>query len=54
MALLMKLLNVVINKGKFVYRRRIPTDLRRLYPKTFFETRFRTPEEGAALVSEHA
>lgn len=54
MALLMKLPNVVINKGKFVYRRRIPTDLRHLYPKTFFETRFRTQTEGAALVSEHA
>jgi hypothetical protein len=54
MALLMKLRHVVINKGKFVYQRRFPTDLSHLYPKTFFGTRFRKQEEGAALVSEHA
>lgn len=53
MAILMKLPNVVINKGKLVYQRRIPTDLRHLYPKTFFDTRFRVQQEGAALVSEH-
>jgi integrase len=54
MALLMKLENVVTNKGKFVYRRRIPSDLRHLFPKTFFETRFRTQRENADLVAEHA
>lgn len=54
MALLMKLPNVIINKGKFVYRRRIPTDLRDLYPKTFFQTRFRIQQSGADLVSEHS
>lgn len=33
MALQMKLDNVTINKGKFVYIRRIPTDLKHHFPK---------------------
>ncbi|MBY6165926.1 hypothetical protein KUW14_08725 [Pseudooceanicola nitratireducens] len=53
MALLMKLENVVTNKGKLVYRRRIPADLRTFYPKTFFETRFQCQEKGPAFVDEH-
>lgn len=33
MALLMKLDNVVTNKGKFVYNRRIPVDIKHLYAR---------------------
>lgn len=54
MALLMKLPDVVMNKGKFVFRKRIPVDLRHLYPTNFFETRFRVQEFSAVFVSEHA
>lgn len=57
MALLMKLPNVVINKGKLVYSRRIPTDLRHLYPSSeepFFRCRLRCQQQSAALVAEHA
>lgn len=50
----MKLSHVVINKGKLVYQRRIPSDLRHLYPNTFFGGRFRVQQQGSALVSEHA
>ncbi|WP_210877333.1 hypothetical protein [Roseovarius autotrophicus] len=50
----MKLPNIVFNKGRLVYRRRIPVDLTHLYPRTFFETRLRTQEHGPALVSEHS
>ena len=34
MALVMKLDNVVNNKGKYVYSRRIPTDLKHHYPSS--------------------
>ena len=57
MALLMKLPNVGINKGKFVYKRRIPVDIRHLYPHSkapFFETRFRVQVAGPDLVAEHS
>ncbi|UWQ15669.1 tyrosine-type recombinase/integrase [Aliiroseovarius sp. M344] len=57
MALLMKLSNVVTNKGKFVYSRRIPTDIKHLYPSSkqpFFRCRLRVQKEGADLVAEHA
>ncbi|WP_319826481.1 hypothetical protein [Thalassovita sp.] len=54
MALLMKLPDVVTNKGKFVFRKRIPVDLRPQYPTNFFETRFRIQEFSAAFVPEHA
>lgn len=57
MALLMKLPNVGTNKGKFVYKRRIPVDIRHLYPHSkepFFETRFRVQVAGPDLVIEHS
>lgn len=57
MALLMKLPNVVINKGKFVYSRRIPADLKHLYPSSdepFFRCRCRVQQQNADLVAEHA
>ncbi|MCK8462409.1 hypothetical protein MUY35_00930 [Aliiroseovarius sp. S1339] len=57
MALLMKLSNVVTNKGKFVYSRRIPADIKHLYPSSkqpFFRCRLRVQVEGADLVTEHA
>ena len=56
MALLMKLDNVTINKGKFVYSRRIPSDLKHHYPSSkepFFRCRFRVQHESAELVAEH-
>lgn len=56
MALLMKLDNVTINKGKFVYSRRIPSDLKHHYPASkepFFRCRFRVQQESAELVAEH-
>ncbi|MBY6157253.1 tyrosine-type recombinase/integrase [Pseudooceanicola nitratireducens] len=57
MALLMKLPNVVTNKGKLVYSRRIPTDIKHLYPSfkvPFFSCRTRVQQLCAALVAEHA
>ena len=57
MALLMKLPNVVTNKGKFVYSRRIPIDIKHQYPSSkepFFRCRFRVQQQNADLVSEHA
>lgn len=57
MALLMKLDNVTTNKGKLVYARRIPVDLKYLYPSSkepFFRCRLRVQRESAELVAEHA
>ncbi|MBS0122590.1 hypothetical protein [Thetidibacter halocola] len=57
MALLMKLANVVNNKGKLVYARRIPTDIKHLYPSSkepFFHCRLRNQQRDANLVAEHA
>ncbi|WP_299789454.1 tyrosine-type recombinase/integrase [uncultured Marivita sp.] len=57
MALVMKLDNVVINKGKYVYSRRIPTDLKHHYPSSkepFFRCRLRVQQLNADLVAEHA
>lgn len=57
MALLMKLPNVVTNKGKLVYSRRIPIDLKHLYPSSkepFFRCRLRVQQKNAALITEHA
>ena len=52
----MKLDNVVINKGKFVYSRRIPVDIKHLYPPSkelFFRCRLRVQQQSAQMVAEH-
>ncbi|NDR56160.1 site-specific integrase [Aliiruegeria sabulilitoris] len=54
MALVMKLPNVTVNKGKYVYRRRFPVDLASRFPVVFFQTRFLTQDLGAAFLTEHA
>jgi integrase len=56
MALVMKLDNVVTNKGKFVYSRRIPVDIKHLYPPSkepFFRCRLRVQRQSAHMVAEH-
>ncbi|QFT93193.1 hypothetical protein FIU86_10085 [Roseovarius sp. THAF9] len=57
MALLMKLPNVVTNKGKFVYSRRIPIDIKHHYPSSkepYFRCRFRVQNMNAEMVAEHS
>jgi len=57
MALVMKLENVVIERGRYVYSRRIPVDIKHLYPPSkepFFRVPFSVQQEGAELVAEHA
>lgn len=52
----MKLDNVTTNKGKLVYNRRIPVDLKHLYPSSkepYFRCRLRVQKESAAMVAEH-
>ncbi|WP_222869417.1 hypothetical protein [Roseobacter fucihabitans] len=50
----MKLEHVVIKSGRKTFRRRIPQDLRKVIPKTFFQAAMSRQAEGVALVREHA
>ena len=54
MAMLMKLEHLVIKNGKLTFRRRIPQDLLRVIPKTFFQETLRCQQLGVTLVREHA
>ncbi|SHG75162.1 Phage integrase family protein [Cognatiyoonia sediminum] len=53
MAITMTLPYLTRNKGKLVFRRRIPKALTNRFSKTFFETRLLNQETGAAQVEEH-
>lgn len=54
MAMLMRLEHVVIKNGRKTFRRRVPQDLLKVIPKTFFQETMREQEDSVALVREHA